>query len=187
MLCRSMRRRTPSPKSSSTSTPRALGPLSRPTWATSTCRALSAQDPAPALCGQYLHFWAALLGCTFGLPSSGIDTLQPCSAGCTIKEAKAESFTPGFRISPEGKFLESYSLDDDAHAIAADWAEVQRAWNISRPSWHGKCPICTAQEISHETCSADYTGPCRLQEHQPPICLNGLCFQLRQRRSWHDL
>ena len=43
-----------------------------------------------------------------------------------------------YMISPEGKFLESYSLDCDTHAIAADWAQVQRAWNISRPSWHGE-------------------------------------------------
>ena len=40
-------------------------------------------------------------------------------------------------ISPEGKFLESYTLEADPELIAKDWAKVQREWNIHHPSWHG--------------------------------------------------
>ena len=103
-----------------------------------------------------------------GCPAAESISCDQARWGCIKQEAKTESFTPGFRISPEGKFLESYSLDDDAHAIAADWAEVQRAWNISRPSWHGKCSICSAQESSHETCVLTTPGfaGCRNINHR---------------------
>jgi len=42
-----------------------------------------------------------------------------------------------YLVSPEGKFLESYTLEADPKLIAEDWAKVQNAWNIHHPSWHG--------------------------------------------------